>query len=125
MTDPSMDQDIGPVSAIAKRDRSERDAAACRAPRPEAPGRELNCRILPNRGRRAMLFRGFGLSFALALAGVFGLLHLQAGQSGDLVPKLEVDRTAFALGSTADHVQCCGCSAPRSRERHAADHAAR
>src|SRR5712692_515545 len=89
MTDPSMDQDIGPLSAIAKRDRSERDATACRAPRPEAPARELTCRISPNRGRRAMLFRGFGLSLALALTGVFGLPHLHAGQSGDLVPKLE------------------------------------
>jgi len=51
-----------------------------------------------------MLFRRLGLSLALALAEVFGLPQLQAGQSADLAPKLEVDRNASALGSTADHV---------------------
>ena len=104
MTDPSMDQDIGPASAIAKPDRCGRDATACRAPWAESSAWVQTCGIPSNRGRLARLFRGLGLYLALALAGAFGLPPLHAGQSGDFAPKLGVDRTAPALGGTADHV---------------------
>src|SRR5713226_6066476 len=76
MTDPSMDQDIGPASAIAKPDRCDRDATTCRGPRPEAPAWVRTCRTCPNRDRLAMLIRHLGLCLALALAGALGLPQL-------------------------------------------------
>jgi len=62
-----------------------------------------------------MSFRHLGLSFALAVAGAFGLPQLHAGQSGDLAPKLEVDRAVPALGGTADHVHVVGVRRPSGR----------
>ena len=59
-----------------------------------------------------MLFRRLRLYLALALALAVGLPPLQAGQSGDLVPKLGVDRTAPAPGGTADHVHVVGVRRP-------------
>jgi len=58
------------------------------------------------------LFHRLGLSLALVLAGVFGLPQLQAGQSGERVPKVEIVRNAPALGSTVDHVHVVNVRRP-------------
>jgi hypothetical protein len=112
MTDPSTAEDVGPASAVAKLDRSDRDVTACRNRRPEAPAWMQTWRISPNRGRLAMWFRRLGLSLVLALAAAFGLPPLQAGQSGDLAPNLGVDRTPPALSGTANHVHVVSVRRP-------------